>query len=134
MFHRPLIKAYICALLILIVCLLPSSSLPSVKVDWVSLDKLVHLIMYLPLTWLLAFGFKNQNTFPQLKQRHLLYAFIVSCVYGALIELLQFAITPDRAAELYDFFADVLGAGIGVITYRLGEWLIKMWDRLFKIT
>ena len=133
MFHRPLIKAYICAALILLVCLMPGSSLPGVNVEWLALDKLVHFIMYVPLTWLLAFGFKNQTRYPQLKKRYLMYAFITSCIYGALIELLQFAIAPDRAAELYDFFADALGSAIGIFSFRFGEWLINQWDRIFRL-
>lgn len=132
MFHKSLLKAYIVTVLILIVCLLPGSSLPTVKVDWVSLDKLVHLIMYIPLTWTLAYGFKAQNKYPKLRERRLVYAFIIAIIYGALVELLQFAITPDRAAELYDFFADAAGAALAVLTVKIGDYLIILWDRIFK--
>lgn len=130
--HGPLINAYICVVLILIVCLLPGSSFPSVTVNWISFDKLVHVIMYLALSWTLSFGFKRQNTLTRIQSRFLLWTFIISCVYGALIELLQFALTPDRACELYDFFADALGAGLGLMTFKLGERLILFWNRLFK--
>lgn len=132
MFHRFLTKSYIVSFLILVVCLLPGSSLPTVKVDWVSFDKLVHLLMYVPLTWTLAYGFKLQTRFPHLQSKHLIYAFVIACVYGAFIELLQFVITPDRAAELYDFFADAVGAGIGVMTATLGMKLIFFWNRFFQ--
>lgn len=129
--HKPLINAYICAILILVVCLLPGSSLPKVSENWLPLDKLVHIIMYVPMTWTLAYGFKCQTKWNNGAQRFLLYAFIVSCVYGALIELLQFALTPDRACELFDFFADALGAAIGVFSYNLGERLINIWNGWF---
>lgn len=132
MFHKSLLKAYIVLFLILVVCLLPGSSLPTVGVEWVSLDKFVHLVMYIPLVWTLAYGFRYQSIYPKLKQRRLFFAFIVACVYGALVELLQFALTPDRAAELYDFFADAAGAAIGVLTVKLGEYLIDLWNRIFS--
>lgn len=133
MFHKHLTKAYICSALILIVCLLPGSSFPTVDVQWVSLDKLVHLIMYVALAWTLAYGFKWQTTYPHLHQRFLLYAFLISCLYGAFIELLQFALTPDRAAELFDFVADAVGAALGLATYTWGESLIRFWNQLFKL-
>ena len=88
--------------------------------------------MYIPLTWLLAYGFREQTKHASLKKSYLLYAFIIACVYGAFIELLQFSITPDRAAELYDFFADALGAAIAIWTINVGMRLILFWNTLVK--
>lgn len=133
MFHKSLIKAYICATLILIVCLLPGGALPKLKVEIISLDKFVHLVMYIPMMWTLAYGFKWQIKYPSLQHKYLFYAFILSCFYGAFIELLQWSLTPDRAAELFDFFADVAGAALGLLTYMWGERLIRFWNRLFRL-
>lgn len=133
MFHKALTKAYICSVLILIACLMPGSSFPTVDVQWVSFDKFVHLVMYVALMWTLAYGFKYQTKYPQLQQMHLFYGLLISCVYGALIELLQWALTPDRAAELWDFVADAVGATLGLVTYAWGERLIRFWNRLFRV-
>lgn len=126
------VKAYICAFLILLVCLLPGSSLPTVGGDWVSFDKLVHFIMYVPMTWTLIYGFSFKTSTEPLPRRYLLISFIIACVYGAFIELLQFALTPDRFAELYDFFADMGGAAIGVLTYTIGLKLIHVWNSMMR--
>lgn len=132
MFHKSLIKAYICAGIILVICLMPGSSLPSVDVEWMFSDKLVHFLMYIPMVWTLAFGFKLQTKHPKLQTQYLLWSCVIAVAYGILIEFLQFALTPDRAAELYDMFADAGGALFGVLTYRVGEKLILFWNRIFK--
>lgn len=131
MFHRSLFKAYIVSFLILVVCLLPGSTFPSTGVEWVSLDKVIHLIMYVPLAWTLAYGFRLQSRYAKWQEKALLYTFILASVYGALVELLQFALTPDRAAELWDFVADVAGVVLGLLTYRIGERLILFWNRIW---
>lgn len=132
MFHKSLTKAYICATLILIVCLLPGGALPNLHVEMVSFDKLVHLVMYIPMTWTLAYGFQLQTRLPSFQHKSLLYAFLISCFYGAFIELLQWSLTPDRVAELYDFFADAAGAAIGILTLKYGIKLIVFWNKSFQ--
>lgn len=132
MFNCSLVKAYAVAALILILCLMPSSSLPSVSVDWLSLDKVVHLIMYVPLAWTLVYGFKLQKRFPLLQRYAFVFGFIFSSLYGAFIEMLQMTITPDRSAEFFDFVADVAGAALGLLTYTWGAKLIDVWSNFWK--
>ena len=131
MFHRSMFKAYFVALIILILCLLPSQTFPKVGQPVVGLDKLIHLLMYVPLAWVLIFGFKVQSKYRYLQQRAFFYALMFAGLYGAFIEVLQMCLTVDRMAEWLDFAADILGLLIGALSYRWGEKLILWWNRLW---
>ncbi len=132
MFHRALLKSYIIAAIIIVLCLLPGQTFPKVEQPIIGLDKLVHILMYVPLAWTMVFGFKLQKRHPKLTEKAFLYTFVIASAYGAFIELLQFALTPDRAAELWDFVADVAGVLLGLLTYKIGEKLILFWNKIFK--
>ncbi len=132
MFHRSLYKAYSVAFIILFLCLLPGGSLPKVGVSIVSFDKWVHLMMYIPLAWTLAYGFKKQKRYPKLALNALWWVFLVASFYGAFIELLQFSLTPDRCAELFDIIADIAGVGFGILTHKLGIRLIVRWNEFWN--
>jgi VanZ family protein len=45
------------------------------------------------------------------------YGLLILIGYGAFIELSQYFI-PDRAAEMKDIFADILGSFIGLKLYK----------------
>ncbi len=129
MFHKALFKAYVCAFLILVACLLPSRSLPEDKTFWPGSDKLVHVLMYVTLAWTLAYGFKLQTLYHVLQKWRLFWAFGIAGLYGGLVELLQFALTADRAAEFHDLVANAAGAILGILTIKVGECLILFWNK-----
>lgn len=131
MFHRSLLKSYLVALLILVLCLLPGQSFPKVNAPVIALDKLIHLIMYIPLAWTLLYGFKTQNRYEGLQRKAVMYALLVASVYGGIVELLQLFVSSDRFAEWLDLVADIAGVLLGILTYRWGEKLILWWNRLF---
>ncbi len=130
--HRPLINAYICAILILVACMLPGSDIPKVEIKLIHTDKIVHFLMYVTLVWTLAFGFQNQKSNSTFNKNHIVLSFIIACTFGALIEFLQYALTTDRACEFLDLLADTLGAITGLLTYKLGKRLILFWNSIFN--
>ncbi len=136
MFHRLMSKAYLVAFTIMVVCLMPSTTIPSPEISWEYMDKLVHVIIYIPLAWTLYYGFKYQNRFFLLKENTFLFALIIASLYGALMEFLQFVLTQDRAAEFLDIIADMVGVLIGLLTSKVGVALIlfwnKQWNKYFK--
>ena len=77
-------------------------------------DKLLHFGAYAGLAFLLA------ATLTSLRVRHgaLLLPLIVAAAYGCVDELSQLAV-PGRYAEVADWTADVIGAGVGVISFSL---------------
>ncbi|HWB63048.1 MAG TPA: VanZ family protein [Chitinophagales bacterium] len=105
--------AFLWALLILYLCLVPSRHLPVIAIP--NFDKLVHATFYFTLVVLMNFGWRKQSVFQSLKSNTLLKIFVIACVYGFSIELMQKAFTTDRHFELLDELANATGAAIGTL-------------------
>jgi len=75
-------------------------------------DKLLHFGAYAGLAFLLAAACRT------LRLRHgtLLLPLAVAAIYGCIDELSQRAV-PGRQADIADWAADVLGAGVGVFVF-----------------
>ncbi|WP_026063188.1 VanZ family protein [Pedobacter arcticus] len=107
------------ALLVLILCDIPMSDVPGNSHFFEGFDKMVHLGFFFVLTVFLFYGkIKQQNSF---EYRFLTIVKIVTInvLLGGGIELLQWKVFTYRSAEWWDFFADMLGLGMGVFSYLL---------------
>jgi VanZ family protein len=89
---------------------LPAASMPSFGV----VDKVNHLSAYFILAILLFLTLLFQQKIPLAKNKVAAYALIICSLYGMLDEVHQIFI-PGRSAEFLDLFADILGAGLGVL-------------------
>ena len=87
---------------ITVLSLLPQHDLPKVGVS----DKIEHLLSYFVLAILGSFAVRER--------RSLLYLFVLLCVMGGIIELLQ-AFSPGRSPDILDAIADGTGAAAGVL-------------------
>lgn len=132
MFHRALLKSYFISAVIIILCLLPGQTFPKVDQPIIGLDKLIHILMYIPMAWTLVYGFKLQQDFEKLKRHAFKYALVIVILLGGFTEVLQKLITPDRYAEYLDVVADIVGGAIGLLTYRWGEKLILWWNSIWR--
>jgi len=122
MFLRYNYPALLWALFIFILCTLPGKDIPHLKFpDWLKPDKVVHFVLWGALCFLLVRGFSQQHSFVYLSEHSKMYAVIISCFYGAVIELLQTYIFTYRSGEVYDAIADAIGAFIGLWFY--GYWM-----------
>ncbi|MCF8335219.1 MAG: VanZ family protein [Bacteroidales bacterium] len=77
-------------------------------------DKLMHGIMYFLLTLSLVYGMvKTTGLFHNWQ----VYVVVIAApvAYGTIMEILQYALTPDRQAELPDFFANLTGVGLAFL-------------------
>jgi VanZ family protein len=90
------------AAVVTVLSLLPQHDLPKVGVS----DKIEHLLSYFVLAILGSFAVRER--------RSLLYLFVLLCVMGGVIELLQ-AFSPGRSPDLIDAIADGVGAAAGVL-------------------
>ena len=81
----------------------------------ISPDKIGHFIAYCVLTILVLLGLWKSN---QLSSRTMILAIIISSGYGALLEVIQFSFFPDRYFELWDAFANIVGAVAGYYIFR----------------
>jgi len=100
---------------ITVVCLLPSSDLPSLHL-W---DKLEHTLAWVAL----AFWFGSVVV-----RRDILWVGIALVALGGAIELLQGWMALGRSADIYDLLADSVGISIGLLLVisplgRLPAWL-----------
>jgi len=109
------------ALVIVLLSGFPGNKVPDVPL-W-NFDKLVHVGMYAPLSFLLLFALNPQ--YPKQKNRYLTICFVVvSCVfYGGIMEILQHYIFINRSGNIYDFLANAIGSIIGVFIH---PYIIKL--------
>ena len=107
------------ALLILFLCGLPGDEVPDPSFfDLTYFDGIVHLFLFLVLSFFLGVGFKKQFRYPILKVHTKKASFLIGTLYGLLIEGLQYSVFPDRYFEASDIVANAAGAGCGVLLFR----------------
>ncbi len=122
MFIRHNAYTFIWALLIAVLVLLPGQNLPNLGESLFSVDKLIHAFLFMVLTFLMIVGFIKQSAYPALRNKALLYAFIVSINYALLVEVLQL-ISPDRMFEIPDIVANASGVFAGILFFfALYKW------------
>ncbi len=99
---RNYLPAIIWSAVILILCLLPKSDLPSDGwfIDIPHFDKLVHVGLFA------VFFATLFHANPKRGWQHVL----ICLALGGLVEILQEAMEAGRSAEWLDFFADAIGA------------------------
>ena len=95
---------------------LPGSALP--KQNWFAamhLDKWVHVGLFAILSLLCCAGFGN-NAY-----RRLALIFVVTVLYGLLVEIIQGAWVPNRSFDLFDLLADAGGSFFGIAVWGWGK-------------
>lgn len=104
---------------VLMTCLffIPGSALP--KQNWLTdlqFDKWVHIGFFaiLVFLWRTAFHMEWKG--------YDLFLWIISAIYGTVIEILQGQLVPNRSFDVYDIIADVAGSILGLI----------IWSRVYK--
>lgn len=96
------------SLVLAIVCLIQiSSAVNSVGLNIPYGDKIFHFLSYLVLTalWYNTFLYN----FNLSKKKALIYAVVISIIFGILIEVLQGTITTERSSDINDVFANSIG-------------------------
>jgi len=80
-----------------------------------NLDKLIHFLMYLTLSLTLYRALLKNISISRREIILLNLVFVIS--YGLIMEVLQFYITTDRSADIYDGIANTIGTIFGIILY-----------------
>lgn len=123
LFGKHTLLAWLWALALLVVCMLPGNRLPEEPV--VNTDKIFHAVAFGLLAYLWVRGWKRQQTSAFVRNRAWLLALVSTVVFGGLIELLQENLAQNRSADPLDWLFDSLGALVGVSAYSLLAWLRK---------
>ncbi|HLP12826.1 MAG TPA: VanZ family protein [Flavobacteriales bacterium] len=108
------VPAFLWALLILVVCLVPPKYIPAVEFNLLSPDKIAHAILFGFLCLLLNWALNKNNI---LNYKNLFVLFACTVGYGALIELLQMIGRSGRMAEVDDILANSFGAVMIYLIY-----------------
>lgn len=93
-------------------CLVQSNDLPVINIQ--NLDKYIHVFFHFVFTfvWFL-FLYKHLKIGSIF--RPLLTSFLLSFVFGIIIEILQGLVTTTRSADVMDGVANVTGATLAVV-------------------
>lgn len=111
--------AIVWALIIAALCLTPGKALPSWKwADLLSVDKMVHMLMFGVLSYLCARGLRDRSVNRWSDGRVLLTAGSLSFAYGALMEVLQEIPGLGRHGDLVDLTANTIGALVGALLVK----------------
>ncbi len=103
--------------LTLVLCNLPASDLPNTALFFQGFDKMAHAGFFFVLTVFLFYGKIRQQSSYQYRMITILKIMLITVVLGGLIELMQWKIFTYRSAEWWDFFADLIGVGMGIFSY-----------------
>ncbi|RZJ35799.1 MAG: VanZ family protein [Flavobacterium sp.] len=98
--------------LITFLCLVNSQALPGIEVE--NVDKWVHGSLYFFFTLFWFFFFRTQLAELELF-RILQFVFLISGLFGVMIELAQEFFTTTRQADIDDVFANMTGSLIAVL-------------------
>jgi hypothetical protein len=109
---------------IFILCTIPGKDFPQIPdiLGLLSMDKMVHMLFYAILTWLILRGWRLSKTTPITFQKIVIAGFIVACFsagMGWFLEWYQETFCEDRLFEFLDGVANTIGAVISWISYSL---------------
>lgn len=93
------------SLVLALVCLMPLKKIPNFGVSFG--DKIFHSLTYVVLAFLWFGTFFFQ--FKKGKIKAIVYASVVSIIFGIIVEVLQEVFTSTRQADMFDVLANSLG-------------------------
>ncbi|QEM13317.1 VanZ family protein [Mucilaginibacter rubeus] len=115
-YHGP---AILWALFVLVICSVHLDSVDKSPLFFEGFDKLTHCGLFFTLIVLVCFGVIRQQKPRRLTYTGVFIIWIVSIIFGGLIEILQISIFTWRTGDWNDLFCDVLGACMGVFSVML---------------
>ena len=116
---KPWLRKAIGAVYLIVIALLslwPANSLPHVSL-FSGADKLVHICMYLGLSFLACWIYGNARQ----RIRYMYILLTAVFMYGALMEVLQHTMRAGRSFDFMDMIANLIGAIIGTLIYTYLE-------------
>jgi hypothetical protein len=109
-FAKQAIIPAVWSLIIAVLCGLPGNTFPNMSL-WALLqfDSFAHAAVFTIFVFLWSIAFYKQRNFPALYRVGSWLAVVIGIAYGALIEIMQYAIFVGRDAEWGDMLADSIG-------------------------
>jgi VanZ family protein len=105
-----------------VVCLIDLNGVIEVKIS--SGDKIFHSLSYVVLTVLWYYTLYYNVKFN--KGNALIYAVVISVIFGIVIEVLQGTVTTYRSSDINDVYANSLGAILAAIVIAVkNKYILK---------
>lgn len=100
----------------LFLCLEDSNDLPKIKIQ--NLDKFVHASFHFVFVviWFLYIRISKDSIHNKVRIKKV---FWFSVLFGISIEFLQYFFTTTRKADVFDVFANIIGAILAVLAVQL---------------
>ena len=81
--------------------------------SFIDYDKVVHVLFYLGMTYLLLRSISRKQT------KIILLTIVICSGYGVIMECLQGVLDLGRHFDYYDIIANIIGSLVGALIYRL---------------
>ena len=105
-----------------VVCLIDLNGVIEVKISFG--DKIFHSLSYVVLTVLWYYTFYYNLKFN--KGKALIYAVVISIIFGIVIEVLQGTVTTYRSSDIIDVYANSLGAILAAVIIGIkNKYILK---------
>jgi len=105
-----------------VVCLIDLNGVIEVKIS--SGDKIFHSLSYVVLTFLWYYTLYYNLKFN--KGESLIYAVVISIIFGIVIEVLQETVTTYRSSDIIDVFANSIGAILASVVIAIkNKYILK---------
>ena len=116
MFSKFYIPFVVWVSIIMVIIAVPGSYIPTPHGIWemMSPDKLIHLAMFAPLSFLSAWGVYRASGRLKLS---FIFATVFGIIYAISTELLQYFVISGRNGNLYDAIADIVGVFLGLVLF-----------------
>ena len=116
---RFILPSIIWTTFVVVISLVPSSSVNLREFQFEGVDKIAHFVMYTLLSLFWAIGLKRQNIYVGLRRN----AFKI-CVFGGfllslVIELIQEFFIWTRHFEVLDLIANGIGCIFGIVLFKI---------------
>lgn len=85
--------------------------------DFISLDKVGHLVFYGILCMLILAALTQNRTLPLVKKWSII-ALGISIIYGIGMEVIQYTFFPGRFFEIPDIIANIIGSFLGLYLFK----------------
>lgn len=114
----------ICALLILLITMIPDNTITPFKVwNLIPIDKVVHFLMFGSLTLILTVNILKHE-YQQISDKAAMKkSLTISASYSVCTELMQ-GLVPNRQPDVLDGFANLLGCLTGLLIF----WLVYKYE------
>lgn len=126
---KPLLKYYwpaiLWALFVFTLCTMPMGPVEATPFLFPGFDKLVHCGMFFVFAVVYAYGITRKHNMPVVTYKYAAITLALTLFFGGAIEILQATVFTWRDGDWNDFFADSVGACMGIFSVLVTSAALK---------